>query len=103
MKLARPFLGTALMFSAAFGLFALQRGGRLRNEQSLDGFSPYTGERAVPSEFYFSRLRYNSGYTSGGSFAYRGFRGGWMQDFPRADTIASSSFVGSPESTPPRR
>jgi hypothetical protein len=85
MRLARPFLGTALLLSAAFGLFALQRGGRLRGEQSYDGFSPYTGERFVPSEFYFSRLRYNSGYTSGGSFAYQRFRGGWMQDFPRAD------------------
>src|SRR5215471_16303974 len=86
MKLARPLLEIALMLGAGLGLFALQRGGGFRGgPQSLDAFSPYTGERLVPSEFYFSRLRYNSGYASGGSFAYRAFRGGWSQDCPRAD------------------
>ena len=42
--------------------------------------SSITSEATEPSEFYFSRLRYNSP-----AFRYRGFRGGWSQDFPRAD------------------
>jgi hypothetical protein len=79
MKPARLLLGIALLLSATLGLFAFQRGGFGRQQ------SYYGGGPNVPSEFYFSRLRYNSGYASGGSFGYRGFRGGWSQDFPRAD------------------
>src|ERR1700688_1161740 len=80
MRLAHPFVGIALLFSVSLGLFGLQRGGRFGRQQSSFEAGP-----TVPSEFYFSRLRYNSGYASGGSFGYRGFRGGWSQDFPRAD------------------
>ena len=79
MKLARPFLAIALLLSVSLGLLALQRGGGGRQQCSC------SDEPNVPSEFFFSRLRYNSGYASGGSFGYRGFRGGWSQDFPRAD------------------
>jgi len=80
MKLVRPFFAIALLFSLSLGLYALQRGGGFgRGQMSMmDGGT-------VPSEFYFSRLHYNSGYASGGSFGYRGFRGGWSQDFPGAD------------------
>lgn len=83
MKRARPFLGIALLFSVSLGLFALQR----QRGSGLQQFSFPTEPAGppVPSEFYFSRLRYNSGYSSGGSFRYGGFRGGWSQDFPRAD------------------
>jgi Domain of unknown function (DUF4159) len=78
MKLARPLIGIALLLSLSLGLFALQqRFGR----QQLS----FPTEPTIPSEFYFSRLHYNSGYTSGGSFGFGGFRGGWSQDFPRAD------------------
>src|SRR5438034_554274 len=73
MKLARLFFAIALMFLVSLGLWALQLGGRYGVPQLS-----ITGEREEPSEFYFSRLRYNS-------FGYRGFRGYWSQDFPRAD------------------
>ena len=75
----RPFLASALLLSLSFGLLALQ-------QRSPRGTIAMDMESGVPSEFYFTRLHYNSGYASGGSFGYRGFRGGgWQQDFPRAD------------------
>src|SRR5260370_31269664 len=80
MKLTRLIPGIALLFLLSLGLFALQR-----ERGSGVQRSPYTGEPEVPSEFYFSRLHYNTSYASGGSFRYRGFFGGWAQDFPRAD------------------
>lgn len=80
MQLARLFLAIALLLSLTLGLFAFQRGGGFGRAQLS-----FPTEPTVPSEFYFSRLRYNSGYASGGSFGYRGFRGGWSQDYPRAD------------------
>jgi len=73
MKLARLFFAIALMFLASLSLWALQLGGRSGGSQVS-----VTAERDEPSEFLFSRLRYNS-------FGYRGFRGTWSQDFPRAD------------------
>ena len=39
----------------------------------------------VPSEFYWSRLQYTSSYANGSSYGYRGFRGGWSRDYPKAD------------------
>ncbi len=44
----------------------------------------YSGPN-VPSEFYWSRLQYTSGYASGSSYGFRGFRGGWSRDYPKAD------------------
>jgi hypothetical protein len=75
MKLRRLFPAIGLVFLTSLGLWAFQFGGRFGGEEV------YTyGEKEAPSEFYFSRLRYNSfGYRGG----YRG--GGWQQDFPRAD------------------
>ncbi len=73
MKLARLFFAIALMLLASLGLWALQFGGGFGSRQLS-----VTGEPEEPSEFFFSRLRYNS-------FGYRGFRGAWSQDFPRAD------------------
>jgi Domain of unknown function (DUF4159) len=73
MKLARLSFAIVLMLFASLGLWALQFGGRMSGRQLS-----VTGERQEPSEFYFSRLQYNS-------FGYRGFRGAWSQDFPRAD------------------
>ena len=61
MKTARLLLGIALLLSVSLGLLALQRGGGSARQQQS-----YTSEREEPSEFYFSRLRYNSGYASGG-------------------------------------
>lgn len=73
MKLARLFTVMALMCLASLGLWALQFGSRFAAQPSS-----YTGERQEPSEFFFTRLQYNS-------FGYRGYRGTWSQDFPRAD------------------
>src|ERR1700726_1963528 len=79
MKLARPLLAIGLLLMAAIGLSAWQRFGRTPSA----GLQPYDqSDLSIPSEFFFSRLRYNSGY--GGGYRYRGF-GGWAQDFPRAD------------------
>jgi hypothetical protein len=72
MKAARALFAIALLFAASFGLLA-QRGGGFGRQLM---YQP--PEKDQPSEFYFSRFRYNS-------FGYRGFRGGWAQDFPRAD------------------
>src|SRR4051812_13143213 len=72
MKLARLFFAIALMFLASLGLLAQFGGGFGGRQVSA------TGERDEPSEFYFTRLQYQS-------FGYRGFRGAWSQDFPRAD------------------
>ncbi len=38
----------------------------------------------MPSEFYWSRLQYNTLYGGGGFRGYGG-GGGWAQDYPRAD------------------
>ncbi len=81
--MSRPLLAIGLLCSLSLGLFAFQRGrGRMGMFNEPD--SP-----SVPSEFYFSRMQYTAGYASGGSFGFRGFRGGfgggWAQDFPRAD------------------
>jgi hypothetical protein len=82
--MARPLIAIALLLSLSIGLFALQRGrggggGFGRAQLSFDEGSN------VPSEFYFSRLRYNSGYAGGGSFGFGRGGGTWSQDFPRAD------------------
>jgi hypothetical protein len=73
MKLTRLFFAIALMFLASFGLSAWQlRGG------SRGGQTSVTADADEPSEFLFSRLQYST-------FGYRGSRGTWSQDFPRAD------------------
>jgi hypothetical protein len=73
MKLVRPISAVVLLLALSLGLFA-QRGNRGRQ-------SYYSGGPSVPSEFYFSRLQFNSVYGGGG------FRGGgvWDQDYPKAD------------------
>ena len=76
MKVARLFFAIALMFLASLGLWAMQLGGGFGEQQSS-----ITGEEKEPSEFYFSRLRYNA-------FGYRGFRGAWSRTFPELTTIA---------------
>jgi hypothetical protein len=74
MKLAPP-----LLFFLTLGLFAMQFGG-------YRGYRDYDyGGPSIPSEFYWSRLQYTSGYASGGSFGYRSFRGTWSRDYPKAD------------------
>jgi hypothetical protein len=77
--LARVIVTLAVMCPLSVGLLALQRGGYRQQQQ-------YYGPN-VPSEFYWSRLMYNSGYANGNSFAFGGFRGGggWRQDYPKAD------------------
>jgi len=77
MKLVRPISVTPLLLiSLCVGLFALQRGGY------GGGYSRYYTGQNVPSEFYWSRLQYNTLYGGGG---FRSYGGGWAQDYPRAD------------------
>lgn len=71
----RPLLNAIrLLFILSVGLLAFQRGGRRQQQNYFYG--PW-----VPSEFYFSRLQYNTVY---GGNSYR-YGGGWQQDFPKAD------------------
>jgi Domain of unknown function (DUF4159) len=79
MKLGRLIFGVLLLVSLSL---ALQRRG-------FNGGDYYAGS-SVPSEFYWTRLRYNSGYSDGGGGGFGGFRrgggfGGWTQDYPKAD------------------
>jgi len=67
-----PLSVILLLLSLSLGLFGFQG----RRQQSY-----YSGGANVPSEFYWSRLQYNTLY-GGGS---RGFGGGWSQDYPQAD------------------
>jgi hypothetical protein len=80
MKLLRPISAIPLMFLLGLGLFALQKG-RAQGRRQLQQYS-YGAN--VPSEFYFSRLQYNTLYGGGGFRGYGG-GGGWAQDYPRAD------------------
>src|SRR5271169_2372819 len=81
MKLVRPISATPLLLSLSLGLFAMQGGGQGFGRQQYS----YSSGPNVPSEFYWSRLQYNSSYASGGSYGFRGFRGGWSRDYPKAD------------------
>jgi len=67
-----------LLFSVC--LFALQQGGFRQFDRRQDNY--YSYGRPVPSEFYWSRLQYTSGYANGG---FRGYRGSWSRDYPKAD------------------
>jgi hypothetical protein len=78
MKLVR-LSAIPLLFSLTVGLFALQRGGGGFGRRR-DYYSYMNGPN-VPSEFYWSRLQYNTLYGGGGFRSY----GGWAQDYPRAD------------------
>src|ERR1700742_321221 len=80
MKMARPLLAIGVLLIAAIELPGWQRfGGAVST-----GLQPYdSSDLNVPSEFFFSRLHYNTGY--GGGVGFRGFRRGWQEDFPRAD------------------
>jgi len=77
MKLVRPASAIPLLFSLSLLLFAQQGGG-------YQGFGrqQYSYGSNVPSEFYWSRLQYNTLYGGGG---FRGYGGGWSQDYPKAD------------------
>ena len=77
MKLVRPSRAVPLLlFSLTLGLYGFQFGGFGRRYSYSDMMGPN-----VPSEFYWSRLQYNT--VNGGGF--RGYFGGWAQDFPKAD------------------
>src|SRR5579859_4651051 len=79
MKLVCSLLAIGLLI-AALQLSGWQRFGAA----ITPGLQPYDeSDQTIPSEFFFSRLRYNTGY--GGGYGYRRFFGGWAQDFPRAD------------------
>jgi hypothetical protein len=76
MKLVRLISAVLLLLTASIALFGFQRGRR----QQFD----YGGAN-VPSEFYWTRLMYTSGYANGSSFGYGRFRGAWSRDYPKAD------------------
>jgi hypothetical protein len=84
MKLVRPISAIPLLFLLSVGLFAMQQGG-LRFGRRQQQFSSYYGQ-TVPSEFYWSRLQYNTLYGGGG---FRGYGGGWRRTIPGPTTIAS--------------
>ena len=75
----RPILSAIqLLFVLSVGLLAFQRGGRRQQ-------NTYYGEN-VPSEFYWTRFQYNSGFGGGGGNRFGGgYGGGWSQDYPKAD------------------
>jgi Domain of unknown function (DUF4159) len=82
MKMVRHITAIPLLLILTVGLFAFQRPNR--------GQYLYTQGPNVPSEFYWSRLQYTSG--NGNNFTgfgfdggFRGGRGGWSQDYPKAD------------------
>src|SRR5689334_20077871 len=77
MKLVRPIIAIFLPFLLGVGLFALQNGKAQGRRQQY-----YAGGALVPSEFYWSRLQYTSGYANGG---FRGMRDTWARDYPKAD------------------
>jgi hypothetical protein len=78
MKLVRPISAIPILFSLSIGLFAMQQGGlRYGRRQNY-----YSSGPNVPSEFYWSRLQYNTLYGGGG---FRSYGGGWAQDYPKAD------------------
>src|SRR3984885_3208383 len=85
MKLVRRISAIPLLFALGFAispaLLAPQGGGY----QGFGRRQYYYAGPNVPSEFYWSRLQYTSSYANGSSFGYRGFRGGWSRDFPKAD------------------
>ncbi len=85
MYAARQLSAISLLFPLSLALFAMQQGGYQRYGGRQYG---YYGGPNVPSEFYWSRLQYNSGYANGGSYGFRGFRGGWSRIIPRPITIA---------------
>src|SRR6516225_12492772 len=79
MKLACSLIAIGLLIAA------IQLSGQRFGGAPTRGLLPYDeSDQSIPSEFFFSRLRYNTGY--GGGYGYRRmFGGGWAQDFPRAD------------------
>jgi len=79
MKPGRLTIAILLIVSLSL---ALQRRGNQGYGRQQDY---YYGGANVPSEFYWSRLEYNSGYANGESYGFRGFRGGWSRDYPKAD------------------
>lgn len=75
MKLLRRI---PILLLCSVCLFALQFGGTRFGRQR----NYYSYGSNVPSEFYWSRLQYNTVYGGGG---FRSAFGGWAQDFPKAD------------------
>ena len=81
MRIARALLATGVLSMAAIALLGQRFGGA-----PSAGLQPYDQtDQNIPSEFFFSRLRYNAGYGGGGGYGYRRFGRGWQEDFPRAD------------------
>src|ERR1039458_6563197 len=80
MKMARPLLAVGLLSMAAVALSGWQRFGGAPSPGLQPSYDQ--SDLSIPSEFFFSRLRYNTGYGGGGN---RRFGAGWAQDFPRAD------------------
>src|ERR1700677_3104239 len=80
MKLVRPIFALLFVLSLTTGLYALQRGGF----QGYGRRDVYSMGSLVPSEFYWTRLQYTSGYANGFTYGYSR-RSPWAQDYPKAD------------------
>jgi hypothetical protein len=82
MRLVRIISTITVLLSLSVGLYALQQGGNQRFARQRYGY----GGPSIPSEFYWSRLQYTSGYAGGNGFGgFRGFGGSWSRDYPKAD------------------
>src|SRR5258708_9861924 len=91
MKLPRLIYAILLLLTLSLGLFGYQRFGR----------QYYSNGPSVPSEFYWTRLQYTSGYANGSSFGFRSFGGSWARDYPKADNdcliaLRSLTLINSP-------
>jgi hypothetical protein len=79
-RLLRRISALPILLSFCVCVFALQQGGYRRFDRRQD--NSYSYGQPVPSEFYWSRLQYTSGYANGG---FRGYGGSWRRDYPKAD------------------
>ena len=81
MQLGRFVLAILLLVSIGLAL----QGGFQRTQGYGRRQQYYESGPNVPSEFYWSRLRYNSVYQESSMYGYRRWGGGWSQDYPKAD------------------
>src|SRR5579871_2534987 len=86
MKAVRRVVFIPLLLTIATALFAFQYDGGYGG-YGRRGRQYYQSGPNVPSEFYWTRLQYTSGYGGGGGggYGYRFFGGGWSRDYPKAD------------------
>ena len=88
MRSLRPISAIVLVLGMAGGVVAFQGNPyQVQNPGSFFGqgysYNGYEAASKEPSEFYWSRLRYNSRVDMYGG--YGGYGGSWSRDYPKAD------------------